>query len=397
MIFTKIFIFLSLLTSIGAVNFIVESKQIIKNRNKIAEYSGKHIYLINQYDNILKQFNQTFQDSNDFNTDNTQYLNTSYLWNLDIIDGEKNTEYNYDYTGKNIPIYVVDSGISPLPNFENRIEKGISMIGQSTTDCMGHGTIVSSIIASKEYGVSKDVIIIPVRIFGCSGSATTSTVIRALDWIRQQPKGIINMSISGSYSYFIDQMIKELYKNGFVVVTSAGNNGDNACFYSPASTIEAITVGSYNYDFSISEFSNEGNCVDIFAPGNLIIGEYLNGKLISSSGTSFATPHVSAICAQILEKYPYYTQEQVVDYLMNSAKTNLYKFKSIESPNKMAIVPDVTKCTELKLNQCNIRDDCTWFNHHGCRINNFCGFRLKKKCQNYRRCKWTNNKCTQNN
>lgn len=381
-------LFIALLSLANAANFIVESNHALNNRNKIAEYSNKFVYLINQHDNILQQFNQSTEDSNDFKVDEIKYLNSSYLWNLDIIDGNKDTMYEFYFTGKNIPIYVVDSGIMQLPNFENRIGKGISMItDQTTVDCMGHGTSVSSIIASKEYGVSNGVVIIPVRIFGCSGSATTSTVIRALEWIKQQRRGIVNMSISGSFNYFIDQMIKELHKNGFTIVVSAGNDGDDACFYSPASTKEAITVGSYNNDLTISDFSNKGSCVNVFAPGDLIISDYLNGKTIVSRGTSYSAPHVSAICAQILEKYPYYNSLQILDYLIMNAKQ--------DSPNKMVTVPGLLKCIELKNAGCILRKDCSWFIQHGCRPINFCGFRLRKTCINYKRCKWIKNKCTQ--
>jgi serine protease len=73
------------------------------------------------------------------------------------------------------------------------------------------------------------------------------------------------MSLGGSKSSSINSAVASAISIGLVVVTSAGNDGFDACNKSPASVGTAITVAATDNDDSRSSFSNYGSCVDIFA------------------------------------------------------------------------------------------------------------------------------------
>jgi subtilisin family serine protease len=73
------------------------------------------------------------------------------------------------------------------------------------------------------------------------------------------------MSLGGSKSNTINTAVASAISGGVVVVTSAGNDGFDACQKSPASVETSITVAAIGSDDSRAPYSNYGSCVDIFA------------------------------------------------------------------------------------------------------------------------------------
>lgn len=74
-----------------------------------------------------------------------------------------------------------------------------------------------------------------------------------------------DMSLGGSKNNAINSAVASAISIGVVVITSAGNDGFNACNKSPASVETAITVAATDTSDSRASFSNYGSCVDIFA------------------------------------------------------------------------------------------------------------------------------------
>ena len=137
-------------------------------------------------------------------------------WGLDEIDGVINDKYTYTLTGVGINVYVIDSGIYPNKDIALKIDvsRGVDLTGSNPPnpldDCLGHGTHVSSTIAGDKYGVAKGVTLIPVRVFPCSGTASNSVIISAIDWVSNQlkpkEKAVINMSLGGPNSEILTQV-----------------------------------------------------------------------------------------------------------------------------------------------------------------------------------------------
>eukprot|EP00966_Prymnesium_polylepis_P053786 1243115-Prymnesium_polylepis.1 len=121
------------------------------------------------------------------------------------------------------------------------------------------------------------------------------------------------MSIGGYFSWSIHAAVSRAYAADIPVVAAAGNENDDACNYSPASTSEAITVGATTESDAKSHFSNWGACIDIHAPGSSIRAAWptSNDSTRVASGTSMAAPHVSGVVAQILSLQPTMTAERV--------------------------------------------------------------------------------------
>uniref|UniRef100_A0A1X7SDW1 Peptidase S8/S53 domain-containing protein n=1 Tax=Amphimedon queenslandica TaxID=400682 RepID=A0A1X7SDW1_AMPQE len=116
------------------------------------------------------------------------------------------------------------------------------------------------------------------------------------------------MSLGGSFSSSLNQVVSNVVNQGIPVVTSAGNNRGNACSRSPASNPGAITVGSTLIGDYINFNTNAGPCVDIFAPGAYVTAASHTCSTCSCtkvvSGTSMAAALVTGAVALLLEKEP---------------------------------------------------------------------------------------------
>ncbi len=266
-------------------------------------------------------------------------------WGLDRIDQRNrplNGTYVYNTTATNVRAYIIDSGVRASHNqFGGRVSGGASYIndGRGTNDCNGHGTHVAGTVAGSVHGVAKGARIIPVRVFGCTGGSSNSTIIAGIDWVRANhiKPAVANMSLGGGVSSATDTATNNLINAGVTVVVAAGNSNANACNFSPARVANAITVGSTTSTDARSSFSNFGSCVNIFAPGSSITSAWhtSNTATNSISGTSMASPHVAGVAALYLAGAPSASPATVRSYIYNRATTNVLTGIGTGSPNRM--------------------------------------------------------------
>lgn len=248
-------------------------------------------------------------------------------WGLDRIDQRTfplDGTYLYHGEGSGVDVYVIDSGIrSTHEDFGGRVDTthAFSAIadGHGTEDCYGHGTAVAGVIGGQTHGVAKSVTLHPVRVLGCNGTGTVSDLIAGVDWVTSQrpapaprkknspppaplPPAVANMSLITGASSALDAAVQASIDAGITYVVAAGNQGVDACGYSPARLPAAITVGASNDADNVWVYSNAGSCVDLFAPGVLITSTsaFDDVSALTLSGTSLAAPHVAGTAAIVL-------------------------------------------------------------------------------------------------
>lgn len=278
-------------------------------------------------------------------------------------------------TGRGIGVAVLDSGISPHPDLDDRLACAVSTVPNSpgTGDFLGHGTHVASLalgngaVSRGEYcGVAPEAHLISVRVTSGEEAQMTpeeryGAVVQGLRWAIENRQRynirVVNLSmgypLAQSKDSLIDPLgkaIREATKAGLILVVAAGNDGDRpgSLCKTPATHPDVITVGSSDGD-RVADFSSRGpgpgkGMPDLLAPGIDLMGanvafslaesrndRELNPKptahfmpnghpgYLAMQGTSMSAPLVAGVIACMLEANPFLGPQEVKDILKRTA------------------------------------------------------------------------------
>lgn len=208
-----------------------------------------------------------------------------------------------------------------------------------TDGCHWHGTHVAGTVGGATAGVAKAATLHSVRVLDCAGNGTTSSVIAGVEWVtaNHRKPAVANVSISGGASSALNLAVQNSISAGVTYVVAAGNAASDACYFSPASTTAAITVGATTNTDVQAGFSNWGGCVDIQAPGQGIISAWNtdDGAMGTSSGTSMAAPHVAGAAALYLAGNPAAAPATVAQAILSGATSGVVSGLFSGSPNRL--------------------------------------------------------------
>jgi subtilisin family serine protease len=205
---------------------------------------------------------------------------------------------------------------------------GVSFVpgNPSYNDDHGHGTHVTGILAARPgnssdgkplyWSIAPGASHFSVKVLDSGGGGAFVQIAQGLDWARNTGVDVISMSLGALQQppAVVGSAIAAASQNA-VIVAAAGNNGPgNDTVNWPARYREVIGVGAVDRNRVIADFSSRGPAdpnafvednVECVAPGVDIFSNRLGGgpqDLVQMSGTSMATPMVSAICALLKQK-----------------------------------------------------------------------------------------------
>ena len=179
-------------------------------------------------------------------------------------------------------------------------------------DVQSHGTHCAGVIAAREngegvVGVCPDLAedgggLLIGKVLGDDGSGRGRWVADGIHWAHEQGAHIISMSLGAPHpDSRIMKAIEYVVQQGAFVITAAGNDGGGGTSQDrvnyPARFRETIAVGAVGKDQLIADFSSRGDAVDIAGPGHNILSTVPGNRYVRMSGTSMATPFVSAVVA----------------------------------------------------------------------------------------------------
>ncbi len=241
------------------------------------------------------------------------------------------------------PIGIVDTGVDAThEDLAGRISPssatclgGVCSQGVPTDDD-GHGTHVSGIagaIADNGVGVAGlayDSPLIVVRVFPSDSThgAALSDVADGIAWAAQHGAKVINLSLGatgGAYPVTLCNAVQTAINTYGVVVVAAAGNGDppgtpvSTPTY-PAACPGAVGVAATDSSDVPGSFSNYGS-PDVFvsAPGVSVVSTLPGNAYGYMSGTSMASPYVTALVALIRGLHPEATVAQVRQLLALSS------------------------------------------------------------------------------
>ena len=241
---------------------------------------------------------------------------------IDQRDLPLNDTYTYFHYTVPTTIYIVDSGVDPRPDFGTRLVRNINF---STTTSgvrnpddytdhglplndVWHGTATAALAGGTLYGVAPFVKLANVRVCRSDGLCGYDDIVAAADWITAQKAAapaqlhVANLSVSGPTSATLEAGLARSVSAGVAWIFSAANDAANACNYSPGRMGRqysgVITVGAMDPRADrVYDYSNQGPCVEIFAPSEVEWGTAATTGGTIAGGTSAAAPHVAGVFA----------------------------------------------------------------------------------------------------
>lgn len=262
---------------------------------------------------------------------------TPEAWPLDLLDPPLDHTYHVSNTvNPNVDLWILDTGV-----WDQHMEFEPGQVqNQDPTFNLTHphGTGTASCAAGKRYGSSKKTLIYSLPTCKFAGSCGSADIDAALQHMLQHvknrhPQGkrsVINMSFGVSFGdknprntslgQYYDHLFQEITSYGGIVVVSAGNSDQNACNWFYSFSPHVISVGSIDYLYRKSSFSNWGSCVDLWSFGSDVPLAYSitnRTNIQLKSGTSFSAPLVSGLIVNLLSYNLSYTRTDLLNLLFS--------------------------------------------------------------------------------
>jgi len=123
-------------------------------------------------------------------------------------------------------------------------------------------------------------------------------LLKALDWMAQRRVQVVNLSMAGADNKALRFALERARKKGLIMVAAAGNWGTADQPAYPAAYDHVIAVTAFGSGGDIYRMANRGPYIDFAAPGVRLWTAVPTGGRYQS-GTSFASPYVSAQVAAV--------------------------------------------------------------------------------------------------
>lgn len=231
-----------------------------------------------------------------------------------------------------IIIAILDSGINPdHPEFTGRVLAGHDFINgdDDSADDHGHGTHVAGIAAAAlnneqgSAGICPQCMILPVKVLDSGNKGTWGSVAAGIYYAVDQGARVINLSLGATISSrTLEDAIRYAEAHDVLVVASAGNAASTTPYY-PAALPYVVAVGATNDSDEQWPLSNEGDHLDLSAPGCRIYSTYnnleQNGGYTLMSGTSMAAPFVSGLVGLLASSNPTWSGAEIYDAMTATA------------------------------------------------------------------------------
>ena len=228
-------------------------------------------------------------------------------------------------TGKGVRVCILDSGVEADHPLVGGLESAVAVsldeneqvvvTEDEEGDLSGHGTACAGVVRA----IAPECSLSSVRVLGAGFTGSGGVLLAGLRYAVEQGFDVINMSLSTTKKPFaavLHDLADSAYFRRAVLVASAHNMPVESY---PWRFSSVISVGSHEEEDPLTFFYNPNPPVEYFGRGVNVEVAWLGGRTIRVSGNSFATPHMTGICALVLSKHPELTPFQVKSVLYLTA------------------------------------------------------------------------------
>jgi subtilisin family serine protease len=227
--------------------------------------------------------------------------------------------------GAGARVAIVDSGIDGDHEFVGGIQRAVAVektqegdidiVPDTIGDVAGHGTACAGIV--RWFAPACE--LWSVRVLGPGSKGGARALLAGLRWAVEQGAQVVNLSLSTpkrETAALLHDVADDAYFAGTVFVASA-HNFDVRSY--PWRFSSVVSVASHDGHDPYEFLYNPDPPVEVFARGMDVEVAWLGGTRITACGNSFATAHVTGICALVLAKHPGLTPFQVKAVLRETA------------------------------------------------------------------------------
>jgi len=232
-------------------------------------------------------------------------------------------------TGEGVRVAVVDSGVeADHPALEGCVEvdKGVAVKagedGADPTieegphgDAFGHGTACAGIIHS----LAPEARVTSVRVLGERLSGTSAVFLRGLAWAVENGFEVINLSLGTTkrdWALAFYEVCDRAYFGNSLLVTAANNVMRQSY---PSLYASVLSVACNMSDDPRRFHFNPEPPTEFLAHGIDVDVAWKGGSRMTSTGNSYAAPHISGMAALIRSKHPELRPFQVKTVLWATA------------------------------------------------------------------------------
>ncbi|CAD5248705.1 Subtilase family protein [Alteromonas sp. 38] len=170
-----------------------------------------------------------------------------------------------------------------------------SFLPQALPTTQAHGTSVAGLLADNMLAGSH---LYNASVFytrnSISQGATLLSLIDGLNYLVAKQVDAINMSLAGPENPVLSKVVQKISEQGVQILAAVGNEGPASPPMFPAAYPSTIAVTAVDSKHVIYRWANQGNYVDFAASGVSVEVAHPDGTTSRETGTSMATPLVSA-------------------------------------------------------------------------------------------------------
>jgi subtilisin family serine protease len=213
-----------------------------------------------------------------------------------------------------VEVAILDSGIDAThPDLSGRVvaaygvnaEGDVPQIVEHSTpgnrDSFGHGTAVASIIAR----LAPNARLVDVQVLEPGNQGTGDALVAGLRLVVERRCRLVNMSLAATarFAPALSELCEKAYRQSQIVVASK-RNMPNTDLGFPAELSSCVSVDRDNFPTPYNIRYLEGNPIEYAAHGDEVVCAVPGGGYTAKTGTSFATPTVTGLCALLLGVFP---------------------------------------------------------------------------------------------